>query len=246
MLEQLRGGKNRREILGCADIARVHHAKSGRQLARFGIGGLRRHAPIEILGAVRQIANAAARHAMRFDRRDERLGLHEDAVATTVDPLDQAVDETQHRAILDRAGRRQALGPEILHPEEERNALQRTQRSRRNADRHWGRLIDENRVEASAREPGGEQRREKGMRKKVDRQTQAAAVTSRDQRSATHLGRLVPLAHWTQETVAGEVVSAWVIRHAGVDRDGVPARGETFDDIVDAEILRPEILAENQ
>jgi len=149
--QQVCGGDDGREVLRSADVAREHDAEPRRQLARLRIARRNRHSPVEGLGAVRQIADALARHAVRLDRRDECARLHEHPVAAAIDPAHESVCGSEEQPVAHCAGGREALRPEILHPEQDRRALQGPQRARRDADRHRRGLVDEDGIEAAAR-----------------------------------------------------------------------------------------------
>ncbi len=71
---------------------------------------------------------------MLIERRHEGLRLDQDAVASPIDPADDATGDLENDAAADGAGRFEAFGPKVLHPEQHGRPLEGAQGTSNDAD----------------------------------------------------------------------------------------------------------------
>src|SRR5829696_2209074 len=238
--------QNGLEALGNPHIPSEHYAETGRHL--FSLRGVRLDLGwlVERLGPLRPVADLLRWCPHGLHPRHETPGGHEDAVAPTVDVAHHPCHPAQSPLRMHGSHCRQTLRPQVLHPQHERRLFHLLHDERRQPDRHWRGLEDEDHVEHPPTEQRSKERGEQHERQVVEGQHPPAAAPTRHQWHAQHLYSLVVLAYRARETVASEEGAVRVVRLAREDSDLVSTFLQPPHKIVDTKGLWPEILRDDE
>lgn len=185
-------------------------------------------------------------HAEPFNGSSERLGLHKDSVALTIDTPHKRFHYTQNPSRLRRSCCRKTFRPEILDPEQDRRSPELLQHDRRNSHRDGRGFIYQNQVDLLPATEGCQERGEDSKRKEIHRKAPSLTLASREQRHAENRYALISLLTWREETISWEKLSRGVIRHPSQNSDGMSTFLQPKGQIIDPKRLWPEILRDNQ
>ena len=180
-------------------------------------------------------------------RRHEAGRLHQHQILARIDPAHHGGDAGQRARMADVARGLQALRPEVLHPGHQRAALEARQRHRADCLQQRRRGVDEDHVVARpAQAPGAKERRAEHEGQVIRDQAQRRAFAARHQGHAVDIDGAKALHSSGRGAVTLEDGPGRVVGLPGEHADLVARLVQRLRDIVDAERLGPEMLAEDE
>src|SRR3989344_1673010 len=204
----------------------------------------RRRMRIDGVGVVDDLlALGKTRH--RFDKRTR---LHQQGIAVVIDGLDHPANHPKQLRILYKTGGGETLGPQVLHPQQQARLFQPLEQDGRDglSDRRWREY--QHRVELTfAQHPRQTEQACYYKRQIVEQQVLRAAVPTRPPRHPKHLDLVqIKLALAAPRAITVKHLTVRAIGLARSDHHLVALLSEYAHKLVDDEVLRPEVLADNQ